>query len=91
VPGSLVDNAAAQLCRPDHPAHKVIATHRMTLRQLLEDLAKASGASDPANLADLLQVLIDGATTVAMIDRRPAVTMSARALAGVVLAGAQGA
>ncbi len=80
--GSFVTNAAIELrSKPDHPAHKVILAHRMAVDHLLEDLAKLAGANDPADLAAQLQVLVDGAVTVAAADRRPGVAANVRALA----------
>jgi AcrR family transcriptional regulator len=87
--GSFVTNAAIELrSKPDHPAHKVVLAHRMAVDHLLEDLAKLAGASDPANLAAQLQVLLDGAITVAAADRRPGVAADVRALAATALAAA---
>jgi AcrR family transcriptional regulator len=87
--GSFVTNAAIELrSKPDHPAHKVVLAHRMAVDHLLEDLAKLAGASDPANLAAQLQVLLDGAITVADADRRPGVAADVRALATTALAAA---
>jgi AcrR family transcriptional regulator len=87
--GSFVTNAAIELrSKPDHPAHKVILAHRMAVHHLLEDLAKLAGAADPENLATQLQVLVDGAITVAAADRRPGVAAEVRALATTALAAA---
>ncbi|HEX8135155.1 MAG TPA: TetR/AcrR family transcriptional regulator [Actinomycetes bacterium] len=87
--GSFVTNAAIELrSKPDHPAHKVILAHRMAMHHLLEDLAKLAGAADPEHLAAQLQVLVDGAITVAAADRRPGVAAEVRALATTALAAA---
>jgi AcrR family transcriptional regulator len=87
--GSFITNGATELrSEPDHPAQPVIAAHRRALRQLLEDLAKSAGASDPAVLAAQLQVLIDGAIAAAAIDRDPAVARDARELAKAALGAA---
>jgi AcrR family transcriptional regulator len=84
--GSFVSNAATELRgMPDHPAQQVIAEHRMAVRQLLQDLTKMAGAHDPAGLAAQLQVLVDGATAVAAVDRGPGAA-SAAALAKAALA-----
>jgi AcrR family transcriptional regulator len=80
--GSFVLNAAAELrSEPGHPAHAVIAAHRQALRQLLEDLAKAAGAHDPAGVAVQLQVLVDGSIEIAALDRQPAAARTSRVLA----------
>jgi AcrR family transcriptional regulator len=85
--GSFVANAATELrSKPGHPAQRVITAHRMAVRELLEGLAKLAGAQDPTGLAAQLQVLVDGATAVAVVDRRPAVTAGVRALAAAAIA-----
>jgi MFS family permease len=64
--GSPVATAAAILHdKPDHPAHRVIEGHRLAVRQLLEDLAKATDCKAPSELAAQVQVLIDGAIAIA--------------------------
>jgi AcrR family transcriptional regulator len=85
--GSFVANAATELrSELDHPAQAKIVQHRLALRQLLEDLAKASGAYDPAVLAAQLQILIDGAISAAAVDRDPTAAAGARALAKAAIA-----
>jgi AcrR family transcriptional regulator len=80
--GSFILNAAAELrSEPGHPAHAVIAAHRRACRQLLEDLAKAAGAHDPAAVAGQLQVLVDGAIEIAALDRQPTAARTSRSLA----------
>jgi AcrR family transcriptional regulator len=89
--GSFIANGATELrSEPDHPAHAIIAAHRQALRQLLEDLAKLAGAYDAAVLAAQLQVLIDGATAAAAVDRDPAAAHGARALAKAAITTAAG-
>jgi AcrR family transcriptional regulator len=84
--GSYVANAATELrSRPDHPAHRVVGAHRTALRQLLEEVARTTGASRPATVALELQMLIDGVTTVAVVDHQPGVADGARAMAGALL------
>ena len=87
--GSFVINAATELRgEPDHPAQAKIVQHRQALRQLLEDLAKASGAYDPAVLAAQLQILVDGAISAAAVDRDPASAAGARGLARAAVTAA---
>jgi AcrR family transcriptional regulator len=84
--GSYVDNVATELrARPGHPAQAPIAAHRAALRELLQDIAAAAGAPSPTGAALQLQMLIDGATAVAMLDRQPGAAASARAMATTVL------
>ena len=87
--GSFIANAATELrSEPDHPAQARIVQHRLALRQLLEDLAKASGAYDPAVLAAQLQILVDGAISAAAVDRDPASAAGARGLARAAITAA---
>ena len=89
--GSFVANAATELrSEPDHPAQAKIVQHRQALRQLLEDLAKSSGAYDPTVLAAQLQVLVDGAISAAAVDRTPAAATGARTLARAAVKAASG-
>jgi hypothetical protein len=67
---------------------RVVAAHRAALRRLLEDLAAADGAADPAALAAQLHLLVEGAIVGALIDRHPAgVARHARELTEIALAG----
>jgi AcrR family transcriptional regulator len=87
--GSFVANAATELrSEPDHPAQAKIVQHRQALRQLLEDLAKSSGAYDPSVLAAQLQVLVDGAISAAAVDRDPTAASGARTLAKAAITAA---
>ena len=80
--GSFNASAATELRgEPDHPAHRVIKGHRLAVRQLLEDLAKAAGSHTPAELATQLQVLIDGAIATAAFDHSRVAAEGARSLA----------
>jgi hypothetical protein len=69
-------------------AHAALRRHRQALRQLLEDLARSAGASDPAPLADQLLILIEGAMAGALIDRQPAAARQARELTQIALGSA---
>jgi AcrR family transcriptional regulator len=85
--GSYATNAATELRgKPGHPAQRAIAGHRTAMRQLLEDTARASGSTHPAGAALQLHTLIDGAMTVAVVDRQPGIAASARAMANTILA-----
>lgn len=87
--GSLVTCAATELHgSPQHPAHKAITDHRMAVRQLLEELAKLTGAADPAASATRLHIIVEGAIASAIIDRQSVDGPSIRALARAVLADA---
>jgi AcrR family transcriptional regulator len=88
--GSYVDNVATELrAKPGHPAQPTIAAHRAALRELLREIAAEAGAASPTGVALQLQILIDGATALAVVDRQPGAPASARALATTVLAQAR--
>jgi AcrR family transcriptional regulator len=88
--GSYVANVATELrAKPSHPAQAVIATHRATLRELLQDIATTAGAPSPPEAALQLHMLIDGATAAAVVDRQPGAAASARAIATTVLSERQ--
>ena len=80
-------NVATELrAKPGHPAQAVIAAHRTALRQLLQDLVTATGVPlSPAAVLQL-QMLIDGAIAVAVVDRQPGAAAGARALAAGLVA-----
>ena len=89
--GSYVANVATELrAKPSHPAQAVIATHRATLRELLQDIATTTAdVPSPPEAALQLHMLIDGATTAAVVDRQPGAAASARAIAATVLSERQ--
>ena len=87
--GSLMANAAAELRgEPGHPVQRVIAAHRVAVRQVLEELAKAAGVGDPVGMAGQLQVLVDGAVAAAVTDGTAGAVRQARSLAAAALAAA---
>lgn len=59
--GCPMANAAVEITRRSHPARKVIETHKTRLRASLAELCKEAGAAQPAQLADQLFLLIEGA------------------------------
>jgi AcrR family transcriptional regulator len=76
--GSYVANVATELrAKPSHPAQAVIATHR------------AAVVPSPPEVALQLHMLLDGATTAAVVDRQPGAAASARAIATTVLSERQ--
>ena len=70
---------------PDLDVRDVCDGSRAWLRSLLTELARAAGAAQPARLAQQLQVLYDGATVGAQMDRDPAPATAARAMAAALL------
>jgi AcrR family transcriptional regulator len=80
--GSYVANVAIELrAKPGHPAQAVVAAHRVALRRLLQDLLGDAGDPPPPATVLQLQMLIDGATTAAAVDRQPDAAAGVRAMA----------
>jgi hypothetical protein len=78
--------ALASPVRNGGPAsHSVLAHHRLALRRLLEELARATGAPDPGALATQLELLVEGTIVGAMVDRGPLVARHARELTALAL------
>jgi AcrR family transcriptional regulator len=65
-------------------------SYRHEIRELFTELATAAGAPDPRLLASQLQILYDGGSTSANLDRDPAVAAPARAAAATLVAAAVG-
>jgi AcrR family transcriptional regulator len=85
--GSLAANVAIELRgKPHHPAQEAIIEHQLATRQLLEDLAKRAGATEPTAVAAQLHVLVEGAVAAAFVDRRSASHQSVRSLANSAIA-----
>jgi hypothetical protein len=81
--------AAATAAPPDGrgpAAHAVLVQHRQATRRLLEDLARSTGARDPAALATQLLTLVEGSIAGAMIDRHAGAARHARELTQIALA-----
>ena len=59
--GCPMANAAVEITERDHPARKVIETHKAKLRARLAELCARLGATDSGLLADQLFLLMEGA------------------------------
>lgn len=58
--GCALRNTYAEFPDHDHPAHRVAEEHIKSVRVLLHDLAKRTGAADPGALADRIMLILDG-------------------------------
>jgi len=54
-------NYAAEFPEATHPGHRTAKANKRKMRKLLSDLATAMNAAEPAQLADALMLLIEGA------------------------------
>jgi AcrR family transcriptional regulator len=61
--GCPLRNALAEFPEPEHPAHRVAADYFDGVHRLMNDLAKRTGAADPATLADRMVLILDGVYT----------------------------
>ena len=61
-------NASSELSDPSHRGHAAIARHRRWLHGHLVALVAATGEPEPETLARTLLLLLDGATSAAVID-----------------------
>jgi AcrR family transcriptional regulator len=59
--------------------------YRTWMRALFVDLAEQAGAADPPELARQLQIIFDGGSIAAWMDRDPSIATSARAAAEALL------
>ena len=64
--GSVIMNALAELPEPDHPAHKVIAEHRLRDHERILELCRQAGFADPDLAADEFYLLLEGAKSCVM-------------------------
>ena len=65
--GCAMANAAVEITEKDHPARKVIETHKAKLRARLAALCARIGARQPGLLADELFLLMEGAQVATLI------------------------
>ncbi|MHA6764146.1 TetR/AcrR family transcriptional regulator [Streptacidiphilus sp. PAMC 29251] len=87
--GCAFANASAE-ARRDSPINEVTDEVRAWIRKLFTDLATAAGAAEPAQLAQQLVVLYDGASLTARMDRNPAAAATARTIAALLIDAATG-
>ena len=65
--GCMFVNAAAEFHEAGDPIHAAAAEHKQLVRGFLERLAREAGAPDPAMLAASLNLLLEGAISVAHV------------------------
>jgi AcrR family transcriptional regulator len=83
--GCPMANAAVEITAADHPATKVIKSHKARLRARLAELCARIGASDSRLLADQLFLLMEGAQVSAQTPgARTAASSVARAATALI-------
>ena len=60
-------NATAEYGRPDDPVHQAAAEHKRQLRDYIRQIAEDAGAIDADALADVLNLLMEGAIVSAYV------------------------
>jgi AcrR family transcriptional regulator len=80
--------AAAAEAPRDGQVDEATRAYRREIRELFTELAAATGASDPPLLASQLQLLYDGGSSAANLDRNPAIASPVRAAAATLIAAA---
>ena len=91
--GCTFQGAAGEFPDPEHPGHRVAAAHKQAVLDRLAGLAEAAaGLRDPAELAQQLLLLMDGAWVAARIfgPDNPAAQVPAAARALIAASGLRG-
>jgi len=84
--GCPMANAAVEITRRSHPARKVIEAHKAKLRARLAELCNRAGASQPADLADQLFLLMEGAQVSVILGVRSPANNAGRAADALIRA-----
>lgn len=86
--GCMFINAAAEYSDTNHPVHRAAADHKNRLLAYVRDLAAAAGAVDADGLAEGLNLLQQGAITLAYVAGQRDAARHARRAAAALLAQA---
>ena len=81
-------NAAAEYGGPDDPIHANAAEHKRLVRSYIRALAEAAGANQPDALANALNLLVEGAITMAYVAGERDAAQRAREAAETLVAAA---
>jgi AcrR family transcriptional regulator len=81
-------NTAAELSDPSHPARKKGLEHKKLVKGYVEGLVREAGYKDPAEIADELCLLLNGAVSMACMEGSPAAAGRAKTAAKRLLEGA---
>ena len=74
-------NAAAEMAPETDAVRKAALESKVALRTFLQELAIDADIPNPGKIADALLLLIEGATTIAMLEKDPKAALRAKALA----------
>jgi len=83
--GCVFSHALADFPEPAHPVRQAAAQHKEAVRQYLRSLAKKSGAAKPGQLAQRLELLMEGAVALASDANRAQVAKQVALLAHLAI------
>jgi AcrR family transcriptional regulator len=69
--GCMFINAASEYCGLDRRIGDLAARHKRLVRQEIRRLAQEAGAKHPAALADQIALVVEGATVMALMEKSP--------------------
>ena len=78
-------SAASEYNARNSPVFQEVVLHKRLMIAYFEELARAAGLSDPAGLAAQINLLHEGATTVAQINGDPAMARLAKSMAAQLI------
>jgi len=68
--GCMFINASAEYCDPESPARRVSADHKIECTRYIAKLCTDAGLDDPEELAEQINILLEGAIVTAYIQGR---------------------
>ncbi len=86
--GCLFINAASEYCGLDKSIGDLAARTKRQFREQLLKLAEAAGVEQPAQLADQLSLLIEGAIVMSLMEKSPEWALTAKEAARVLIKSA---
>lgn len=81
-------NAAGEFPPHDHPAHQIAADHKAQVVTYLTEVCAKAGFADPAQLAEQLALLKEGAIATAQVRGMPEAAQTAKAMAKTLISAA---
>lgn len=88
--GCMFINAIAEYSRRQPAIRTACQEFKRLLRSYLQELAEQAGAAHPAELADELALLLEGATVTAQVSEQPDAARTAKRVAALLIGQATG-
>lgn len=83
--------AAKEFCDPGSPVHREATMHKRLMLAYFEELARREGLASPAQAAEEINLLHEGAISVAQMTGEPGAARAARKVAARMLASRESA